>query len=74
MRIRRKKHLEERINSVSDILFIADFDIPNSTLANQDKKYFDFNKILLSGSLIGCFLSLILFSFISSDICDSFEY
>ncbi|MBR2870353.1 MAG: tRNA (guanosine(46)-N7)-methyltransferase TrmB [Clostridia bacterium] len=42
MRIRRKKHLKERLNNVSDILFVADFDIPNSNLAILDKKYFDF--------------------------------
>lgn len=42
MRIRRKKHLEERIKNVSDILYVADFDIPNSNEANKDKRYIDF--------------------------------
>ena len=45
MRIRRKKHLDERIKNVSDILFVADFDIPNSNLANQDKRYFNLQEI-----------------------------
>lgn len=44
MRIRRKKHLLERKEKVKDILFVADFDIPNSNLAILDKKYIDFNK------------------------------
>ena len=42
MRIRRKKHLLERKENVKDILFVADFDIPNSNLAILDKKYIDF--------------------------------
>ncbi len=42
MRIRRKKHLDERIKNVSDILYVADFDIPNSNEANKDKRYIDF--------------------------------
>ena len=42
MRIRRKKHLLERKEKVKDILFVADFDIPNSNLAILDKKYIDF--------------------------------
>ena len=45
MRIRRKKHLEERKNNVKDVLFVADYDIPNSNLAILDKRYFDFSKI-----------------------------
>ncbi len=45
MRIRRKKHLEERVKSVSDILIIADRDIQNVNLAIKDKKYFDFEKM-----------------------------
>ena len=45
MRIRRKKHLKERLQNVSDILFIADFDIPNSNLAILEKKYLEFDKV-----------------------------
>ena len=45
MRIRRKKHLEERVANVSDILIIADRDIQNVNLAIKDKKYFDFEKM-----------------------------
>lgn len=45
MRIRRKKHLKERLESVKDILFIADFDIPNALEAINDKRYFEFKQI-----------------------------
>ena len=45
MRIRRKKHLQERLSKVTDMLIVPDRDIVNVKLAIQDKKYFDFNKI-----------------------------
>ena len=45
MRIRRKKHLKERLNGVSDYLLIADRDIPNVNLAIEDKKYIDFSEV-----------------------------
>lgn len=45
MRIRRKKHLEERVEKVNDLLIIADRDIQNVNLAIQDKKYFDYEKL-----------------------------
>lgn len=45
MRIRRKRHLKERLDAVRDILFVADFDIPNANEAIKDKKLFDFKKI-----------------------------
>ncbi len=45
MRIRRKKHLEERVAKVSDILLIADRDIQNVNLAIKDKKYFDYENL-----------------------------
>lgn len=45
MRIRRKKHLKERLDNVKDILFVADFDIPNALEAINHKRYFDFKKV-----------------------------
>lgn len=45
MRIRRKKHLKERLENVSDYLIIADFDIPNVKEAIKDKKHFDYSKM-----------------------------
>lgn len=42
MRIRRKKHLEERLKNVEDILIVPDRNIVNVKLAIQDKKYFDY--------------------------------
>lgn len=42
MRIRRKKHLEDRLLSVSDLVLVADRDIPNVKEAVKDKKYYDF--------------------------------
>ena len=58
MRIRRKKHLEERKQKVKDILYVADFDIPNSNLAILDKKYFDFSNMFNNDNTvyleIGC--------------------
>lgn len=45
MRIRRKKHLEERVANASDVLMVADRDIQNVNLAIKDKKYFDFESL-----------------------------
>lgn len=43
MRIRKKKHLDERIEKVRDVVLVALHDIPNIRLANEDKKYIDFS-------------------------------
>ncbi len=45
MRIRRKKHLEERVNNARDVLIVADMDIKNVNLAIENKKYFDYQKL-----------------------------
>ncbi len=45
MRIRRKKHLEERINGVKDYLIDTDRELVNVKLAIEDKKYIDFAKV-----------------------------
>lgn len=45
MRIRRKKHLNERLKTVSDYLIVPDMDIANVKLAVQDKKPFNFEEI-----------------------------
>ncbi len=45
MRIRRKKHLDERLKNVSEYLIVPDMDIVNVKLAVKDKKPFDFVKI-----------------------------
>ena len=45
MRIRRKKHLNERLKTVSDYLIVPDMDIANVKLAVQDKKPFYFEEI-----------------------------
>ena len=45
MRIRRKKHLGERLKKVSDYLLVADRDIPNVNLAIKDTKYIDFREL-----------------------------
>ncbi len=42
MRIRRKKHLEERLSAVNDYVLVADRDIPNVNEAIKDKKYINF--------------------------------
>ncbi len=42
MRIRRKKHLEERLEQLSDIIIVPDRDIVNVKEAVKDKRYFDF--------------------------------
>lgn len=45
MRIRKKKHLAERLEKVKEILLVAKRDIPNIKLANLDKCYFDYLSI-----------------------------
>jgi tRNA (guanine-N7-)-methyltransferase len=45
MRIRKKKHLAERLEGVKEILLVAKRDIPNVKLANLDKCYIDFNEL-----------------------------
>lgn len=42
MRIRKKKHLAERVEKVKDVMLIADTDEPNALLAAKNKKYFDY--------------------------------
>ena len=42
MRIRRKKHLKERLEKVKDYLIVADRDMANVKQAIQDKRYFDY--------------------------------
>jgi len=42
MRIRRKKHLQERLTLLNDLVIVADRDIPNVLEAVKDKKYFDY--------------------------------
>ena len=44
MRMRRKKHLEERLDNVSEYLLETDREISNVLLAVKDKKYIDFAK------------------------------
>ncbi len=45
MRIRRKKHLEERLKNASDILIVPERDIVNVNIAVQNKKYYDFKQL-----------------------------
>ena len=45
MRIRRKKHLAERLEIVSDYLIVPSRDIVNVLEAVKDKQYFDYNEI-----------------------------
>ena len=45
MRIRRKKHLEERLENVKDVLIVPDRDIVNVKLAVENKKFYDFKAI-----------------------------
>ena len=42
MRIRRKKHLDERLKQLSDIIIVPDRDIVNVKEAIKSKRYFDF--------------------------------
>ena len=43
MRMRKKKHLEERLSAVSDILFISDIEDRNFNTAVKAAEYIDFN-------------------------------
>lgn len=43
MRMRKKKHLEERLQAVSDILFISDIADRNFNTAADTKEYIDFD-------------------------------
>lgn len=45
MRIRRKKHLKERLLTVGDYLIVPERDIANVKEAVKNKKYFDFTEI-----------------------------
>ncbi len=45
MRIRKKKHLEERLEKVNDIILAPLRDIANIRIANEDKRYFDFSAL-----------------------------
>lgn len=45
MRIRRKKHLEERLRGVNDYLITPDRELVNVNIAIENKKYIDFAKI-----------------------------
>ena len=58
MRIRRKKHLEERLENLKDIIIVPDRDIVNVKEAVQDKKYYDFSSMFSSDNPvemeIGC--------------------
>ncbi len=45
MRIRKKKHLDERLQNVKNYLIIADSDVLNSAEAVKDKKLFDYTKL-----------------------------
>ena len=45
MRIRRKKHLKERLLTVGDYLIVPERDIANVKEAVKDKKYFDYKQI-----------------------------
>ena len=58
MRIRRKKHLEERLELVKDYLIVPNRDIVNVTEAVKNKKYFNFCDIFKNSNPtemeIGC--------------------
>ena len=44
MRMRKKKNLEERLSTVSDILFTSDIDDRNFNTAKNKKEYIDIEK------------------------------
>ncbi len=44
MRMRKKKYLNERLQAVSDILFISDFEDRNFNTAIENKEYLDLKK------------------------------
>ncbi len=45
MRIRRKKHLKERLELLSDLVLVPDRDIVNVKKAIENKKYYDLQKL-----------------------------
>lgn len=45
MRMRRKKHLEERLESVKDYFVVVERDVTNVLKAIEDKRYIDFEKV-----------------------------
>ncbi len=45
MRIRRKKHLKERLLELNDYVIVPERDIPNVKEAVKNKKYFEYEKI-----------------------------
>ncbi len=45
MRIRRKKHLKERLSLVSDYIIVADRDIANVKEAVKDKRLYDYKEM-----------------------------
>lgn len=52
MRIRRKKHLEERLAGVKDYVIVPDMDIVNVKEAIKVKKYFDYQALFLNNNPI----------------------
>lgn len=58
MRMRKKKHLEDRLASVDKMLFISDMSDRNFKTAVEDKEYLDFKEIFGNGNPlyleIGC--------------------
>ena len=45
MRIRKKKHLSERLGGVKDIVIVPPRDILNVKVAIQNKVYFNYNEM-----------------------------
>ena len=58
MRIRRKKHLAERLSTVFDYVIVPERDIVNVKEAVKDKRYFDYKSLFNNGNPveleIGC--------------------
>lgn len=58
MRIRKKRHLSERLLAVKDYLIVPERDIPNVLEAVKDKRYFNFKNMFLNDNPvemeIGC--------------------
>ena len=44
MRMRKKKHLEERLGNISELLFISDLEDRNFNNAAENPEYIDFDK------------------------------
>ena len=45
MRMRKKKHLEERLENISELLFISDLEDRNFNNAANNPEYIDFDKL-----------------------------